>query len=524
MSRNRDRRILQTSGAQWYWYNDCDCDSPTNWGAYGATVDGEPLDLEKTYRVVTTNFLAGGQQGWVTFAEGTNRWDTCYDQQEGVNEYIQWYNANVGPIDHQIEGRIVKMDKLITILHTNDVHGRFPTDEYRGTPQGMTYLASYIKAERAKNPNTLLLDAGDTSQGNAFAQYFRNSTPNPIVGGMNLLEYDVMTLGNHEFNFGPMTFATMLGQVDFPLLGANVEDDGTYGFITDNVQDYITLDVGGVDVAIVGLTNPWVPSYELPSNIEGLTFSKATATAATLVPQIEAAEEPDLLIALTHIGYQPYRGDTDCDEELAKQVPGIDVIVGGHSQTRLNPAVMVASDVNPEGTLVAQAGRYAQYVGKVTVGLVGDGMGGYDVVYREGHLLPAGDVDPDPDMVAYLEPFEDALEAYTSTEIGQTTAPLDALIAYTEETTGANVQTDAAVWELTKNRIAVDFYLSGAMSNKKVADEATAGNPVTLTVSDMYTLMPYENSLVVMQMNGPQIKTILERAYRNYYYYKYVPG
>jgi 2',3'-cyclic-nucleotide 2'-phosphodiesterase (5'-nucleotidase family) len=514
--------ILQTAGATWYWYNDCDCDAPTTWGAYDVMVGGEPLDAEETYRVVTNNYLAGGQDGWVTFAEGTNRWDSYFDMQEGVNEYIQWYNDTVGPIDYQVEGRITKLDELITILHTNDIHGVFPTDEYRGTPEGMTYLASYIAAERAKNPNTLLLDAGDTFQGNAFAQYFRNATPNPIAGGMNLLEYDAFVIGNHEYNFGKTTFATMLGQLDFPILGsANVDDDGTYGFINDNVEDYINVDVDGLKVTIFGLTNPEVPIYELPSNIAGLTFYPATPTAASLVPQIQAAEDPDLLIALTHIGYDVYKGSYDKDKAIAEQVPGIDVIVGGHSHTKLDPAVLITSDINPEGTLVAQARAYAQYLGKVNVGFVADGNGGYDVAMREGYLLEAKDTVTDAEMVAYLDPFVAELDAYTSTEIGQTTAPLDALEAYTEETTGANVQTDAAVWALTNNGIAVDFYLSGAMSSRKVADDATAENPVTLTVDDMYTLMPYENSLVVMEMNGPQIKAVLERAYRNWWYYNY---
>ena len=514
--------ILQTSGAQWYWYNDCDCDAPTAWGAYGATVGGEALDPEATYRVVTNDFLAGGQDGWVTFADGTNRLNTYYDMQEGANEYIEWYNTNVGPIDHEVEGRIVKMDKLVTILHTSDTHGDWPASTYYGDPRGMVYLASHIAAERAKNPNTLLLDAGDTFQGNAFAQYFRNDTPNPIAGGMNLLEYDAMVIGNHEYNFGPTTFATMLSQVDFPILGsANVDDDGSYGFINDNVEDYITLDVDGVDVAIFGLTNPRVYRYELPTNIPGLTFYPATTTAQSLVPQIIADEDPDLLIGLTHIGYQPYGDELDSDELVAQEVAGIDVIVGGHSHTRLDPAAMVTSDVNTEGTLIGHAYKYARYLGKINVGLTSNGNGGYDVVYREGYLLDAADVTEDADVAAHLEPFEAALDAYTSTEIGQTTAPIDALEAYTEETTGANLQTDSAVWELTNNGIAVDFHLSGAMSNRKVADDATPENPVTLTIDDMYTLMPYENSLVVMEMNGPQLKEILERAYRNWWYYNY---
>ena len=120
-------------------------------------------------------------------------------------------------------------------------------------------------------------------------------------------------------------------------------------------------------------------------------------------------------------------------------------------------------------------------------------------------------------MAAYLQPFMDELDAYTSTEIGQTTAPIDALQAYTQETSGANLQADSAVFELTTNGIPVDFHLSGAMSNRLVAAGATPASPVTLTVNDMYTLMPYENSLLVMEMNGPQIKEVLERGYRNWW-------
>jgi 2',3'-cyclic-nucleotide 2'-phosphodiesterase (5'-nucleotidase family) len=99
--------IMPTAGATWYWYNDCQCDTPTSWGTYTVTVGGAPLDPGATYRVVTNNFLAGGQDGWVTFAEGTNRWDTYYDMQAGLNEYIEKYNDEVGPIDYAVEGRIV---------------------------------------------------------------------------------------------------------------------------------------------------------------------------------------------------------------------------------------------------------------------------------------------------------------------------------------------------------------------------------------------------------------------------------
>ena len=175
--------------------------------------------------------------------------------------------------------------------------------------------------------------------------------------------------------------------------------------------------------------------------------------------------------------------------------------------------------------MIAQTQAYAQYLGKINIGFTGNVTDGYEIVLREGYLLPAGDVTTYVTLTNYLAPFEAELEAYTEQVIGYTTEVIDALEAYTEETNGANLQADSAVYELEQNGIDVDFHLSGAMSNRRVPPEGTLGTVLfPLTVGDMYTLMPYENSLVAMEMNGPQLKRVLERAYRNYYYYKYVPG
>ncbi len=504
--------ILQTSGAGYYWYNDTGTDDPTSWGAYGVEIGGEPLDRGETYTIVTNNFLAGGQDGWTTFADGVNRWDTYYDMQEGFVEYLTMLDV----VDAEdIPGeRIVELDDVVTMLHTNDTHGRWEPDRYGG---GMAYLASLIAAERAHNPNALLLDAGDTFQGNSFAYFFKDRADNPIAGGMNALGYDVMTLGNHEFNFGAGTFASMLSQLDATILGtANMDDDGTYGFVNDNVADYVNLDVNGKKVTILGITNPRIYRYELPTNILGLTFYPAVDAAADMVPDILAAENPDLFVGLTHVGYQPYGGEIDSDELIAQTVGGLDVIIGGHSHTELNPSVMVGDPVaNPDGTLVAHARRYAGFLGQVNVGFIGD-----DIVLREGFLIPAGEATANADLLAYLAPYAAEILAYNDTVIGQTMAPIDALDAYTEETSGANLQADSAVWELLdKAGVAVDLHLSGAMSNRLVAEGATPAAPVEITKGDMFNLMPYENSLVVIEMNGPQIKEVLERSYRNWWWF-----
>jgi 5'-nucleotidase len=499
--------ILQTSGASWYWYNDCGCDTPTAWGAYGVEVGGAPLEREQVYRVVTNNFLAGGQDGWVAFAVGTNRWDTYYDMQQGFVEYIEML-AVIDAADIP-GGRINRLDDVVTLLHTNDSHGRWDADYYGG---GFVYLADLIANERDHNPNALLLDAGDTFQGNSFAYFFRDRPDNPIAGGMNLLEYDAFTIGNHEFNFGQTTFASMLGQVDFPILGAmNLDDDGSYGFINDNVQDYINLDVNGLKVTVFGLTNPRVYRYELPTNIPGLTFYSGLDAGFAAVPDILADESPDLLVGLTHVGYQPYGGEIDSDELLAQGVAGIDVLIGGHSHTHLDPAVVVSSPINPQGTLIAHARRYAGYLGKVNVGFV-DGL----VILREGYLIPTSEAEPDAELEAYLAPYLAEIDAYNTTVIGQTLVPIDGSEAYTEETNAANLQADAAIAELAAQEgVVVDLHLAGAMTNAMIAEFA----PVDLTNGDLFNLMRYENSLVVFSLNGPQIKQVLERSYRNWWWY-----
>jgi 2',3'-cyclic-nucleotide 2'-phosphodiesterase (5'-nucleotidase family) len=155
-------------------------------------------------------------------------------------------------------------------------------------------------------------------------------------------------------------------------------------------------------------------------------------------------------------------------------------------------------------------------------------QGNSAVVAQAGQYLSVTLTTPeDPAIKAIVDPYVAQLATYNNTVVGQTTVPIDTTGAYVAETNAANLQADAAVAELASHGITdVDVHLSGAMtqSNPKILfPTAATASPVTLKVSDMFTLMPYENSLVVLKMNGPQIKAVLERGYRNYYYYKYVP-
>ncbi|GAP09306.1 5'-nucleotidase/2',3'-cyclic phosphodiesterase [Bellilinea caldifistulae] len=551
---------------------------PWAWGAYDIEVfDREangwvPIDPNRTYRIATNSFLApAGQDGFIQFkyARNLSYWG---DMLNLVIEWVRNYTQDEpykGPAgDGKLDGRVTREGTdaggpivPLTILHHNDSHGRLLQS---GSTVGYTNLATLIKQERAHNPNrTLLLTAGDNIQGDSMMYYFKSaglgycadgsSLPadmqiNPLIKAFNAMGYDAMVLGNHEFNFGKEVFST-LSDANFPILQANLQDDGRYGIGQIPVLPFVRKPVGpeAIKVSIIGIGNHRVPNYELPSNIEGLTFTNPIETASQYVDMLR--DSSDVVIALTHIGFAPNPASVEVDDNvdtyLATHVSGIDAIVGGHSHTHPSDTRFIPEPFkflptllgNPDGgaVIIGQANRYNTYLGEIIIGLrpksttttsdAGILSQAYEVVSRAGRAIEVTTTyTEDPTIKSLVQPYADKLAAYNNTVIGQTITPIDTLQAYTSETNGANLQADASVWKLEKEKIEVDFHLSGAMTNRRIADTATPTTPYSLKISDMFSAMPYENSLVVLRMNGPQLKKVLERAYRNYYYYKYVPG
>ncbi len=577
---------IQVAGMRYKFYNyrvDLDPTPATNfkawsWGAFEPCVIDktsaacEPLDLNKTYRIATNEFLApAGQDNFYAFKYVKN---ITYhgDMLEGLNRWVSASYTAATPYNGALDGRITRDGDdstgsiiPITILHHNDSHGNLfknvvsPTTTY----VGYTQLATLIKQERAYNPNrTLLLSSGDNIQGDAMMYYFKSAplgyaadgtpltsppqavdlTTHPMMAAMNAMNYDAWTLGNHEFNFGKEIFTSVLQQANFPTLQANLSDDGSYGIATVPVLPYVEKIVGpeNIKVAILGIGNHRVPNYELPSNIPGLTFSDPLVKAQELADVLGPTN--DVVVALTHIGFTENPAsvevDNNVDTNMAKTVSGLDVIIGGHSHT--NPAsgfgeykYLPTIVPGPDGTPVEinHAYRYNNTLGEIFLGLRPNGSGGYDLITRAGQYISVlTSTVEDTEIKAIVDPYLAALNTYNNTVIGQTETPIDTTNAYIAETNAANLQADASVHELETNGIPVDFHLSGAMtrpsstSNWIMFDNATPATPEQIKVSDMFTLMPYENSLVVLNMNGPQLKAVLERAYRNYYYYKYVEG
>ena len=405
--------------------------NPWAWGGFDVCVKNrttgecDPLDLQKTYRVGTNEFLApAGQDGYTPFKYMTNisYWG---DMLNAVNAYVATAygtpeTAYKGPNgDGLLDGRITRDGNdtsgsivPLTILHHNDSHGNL----LKGSFVGYSQLATLINAERAHNPTrTLLLNAGDSFQGDSMMYYFKSAalgyaadgTPldpslqiNPLMAAFNYMNYDAMTLGNHEYNFGSPIFVSNLSQATFPVMQANVTDDNNgqhYGLADAGVVPYVEKTIGteGIKVAILGIGNHRVPNYELPSNIPGLAFSDPIAKAQELSDALRPIN--DVVLGLTHIGFTvnpaSVEVDNNVDTYMAATVTGLDTIIGGHSHT--NPATgfgdykflpTIVGGPNNTPVLINQAYRYNNTLGEVILGLRPKSGGGYEVVSPRGAI------------------------------------------------------------------------------------------------------------------------------------------
>jgi len=251
--------------------------------------------------------------------------------------------------------------KTLTILHTNDLHSRIdPFDEGRNKGKGgMARRATLIEKLRKENKNLLLLDAGDIWQGTPYFNFFNGELEYKLMSQMG---YDAATLGNHDFDGGMENILKQLPLANFPFLIANYDFSST--ILKNAFQPYKIFNKNGLKIGVFGL------GIEL----KGLVPDKLYKETIYLDP-VEKAKEMtqelhnkkcDLVICLSHLGYKYDSENKISDLTLAAKIPGIDIIIGGHTHTFLEKPNMI---INPEGkeVLVNQAGWGGILLGKIDV-------------------------------------------------------------------------------------------------------------------------------------------------------------
>ena len=237
-----------------------------------------------------------------------------------------------------LEGAVV-----ITIVHTNDIHGRF-------LPTGSVIGIDTVAAIYASLENAILVDAGDTIHGLPFVNLGQGQN---AIELMNLAGYSLMAPGNHEFNFGWERLVELEGLANFPLTAANVLQDGAPLF-----QQFVVFEIAGVSVGFFGLTTPATPEATHPDNVIGLYFGCPVTHARNAVDALQS-EGADVIIALAHLGVDGYAGWTST--RLAEEVEGLHLIVDGHSHTLFESGNLVGD------VLIAQTGAHLSNVGIVEI-------------------------------------------------------------------------------------------------------------------------------------------------------------
>ncbi len=249
----------------------------------------------------------------------------------------------------------------LTILHTNDVHSRlepFPDDGSRHAGLGgVAARASLIKKVRQEEEHVLLFDSGDIFQGTPYFNLYKGE---PEIRSLSMMQYDAVTMGNHDFDAGVEGFAMQLQHANFPVLTSNYDFAGTA--LEGKTKDYQVFSKGRLRVGVFGI------GIELkglvPDEAFGATrYLDPVHTAQATADQLRKREKCDFVICLSHLGYE-YASGRISDVSLAKKTEGIDVILGGHTHTFLDQPTVV-SNRRGGSVYVAQAGWAGLRLGRL---------------------------------------------------------------------------------------------------------------------------------------------------------------
>ena len=400
-------------------------------------------------------------------------------------------------------------DYTLNILHINDWHSRIESiskydstcsadDETEGKCfGGAARLVTAVRdAREAMNgQNVVFLNAGDNFQGSLFYTTYKGAVEAEFL---NLMKTDVMTVGNHEFDDGEDGLATFLDKVEFPVLGSNVLA-GYSSKLGDKVKPYTILDVGGQKIAVIGAVAN--DTAELSSPGDNILIGIDTATIKAAVDAV-TAEGVNKVIALTHVGYPR-------DLEAIAKIPGVDVVVGGHSHTLLSNSVEGAAGPyptmvdNPDGykVPVVQAASYSKYLGDVKV--VWDDAGKPIEASGEPKLLDAS-VTPDEQVVARVKELGAPIGELKKQVVSESSGAIDGSrdTCRAGECQMGNLVTDAMLARVKGQ--GVEFAITNGGGLRASIDQGE------VTMGEVLEVLPFQNTLATFQLTGKDVVASLE--------------
>lgn len=377
-------------------------------------------------------------------------------------------------------------EEKITILFTNDTHNHLVPFEDSKTKKivgGIARRAKIFREMKAKNPRTIILDAGDVFQGTPLYNFFRGK---PDIMAMNLAGYDAMAMGNHDLDNGLLNLKTQSQYSHFPILNANIKDKNGHLIF----RPFQIFNLNGIKIAVIGLMSQHAWQAVGLQNKKSLTFTPMEDVLKKIIPQLKP--KVDLIVLSTHAGLE-------FDVSLSKKVPGIDVITGGHSHTKLEKARFIKNGTNNGigGTIVHQAHRWGKYVGKI------------DLFYDNGQIkrFESGLIEvndkynvPDSDPVKKIvAKYQNQIKKEMNVTIGESTQALTLKNKYNGPFPLGNIISD--VIRKTQN---VDI---GIINTGGVRSNLNAG---PITVGEIFQILPFDNAIVKFRTSGSEVERIIK--------------
>ncbi len=396
-------------------------------------------------------------------------------------------------------------DVSLVILHTNDTHGHllpfsYPTivpagSELAALPARRDIggiarraaLVSRLRAESASRGATVwLVDVGDFTDGTPFSTEYMGEAD---IAAMNAMGYQFATLGNHEFNTTPEGLRSLLSKPAYPIVLANVTVKATGEPL---LPPYRIERIGDVRVAIFGLVTRAAQGY--PAARDHLVVTEDITVARALVPKLRA--EADIVVLLSHCG-------ADIDARLAAEVPGIDVIVGGHSHSRLPTGEFVwrSEDLRVDGvngTVIVQAHQWGGELGRLDLLIRRSPVGEWNVARYRSRLLPiTSDMPADATVAGIVDRFWKPIAARFGEVVGAAAGDF------------SSRGDDEAPYALVADAVRETFGVEFSLENPGGVRAPLVAGPVTY--GDLVTMDPFGNTVILFQATGARIREIVAR-------------
>lgn len=390
----------------------------------------------------------------------------------------------------------------LRILWTNDTHGYLTPLYHReegddlfvqraqseGQVGGFAYIASIVNRQRGALPDrTLLLDSGDTWHGTVVPVRLAGT---PVVEVMNAMEYDAMVPGNVEMFYNQETIEKLLAAAKFPIVVANLYDaEWDERASLPNTQPYIIKEVNGFKVGIIGMTYHWMSKV---SNQPQWNFGLRIEEVQADIDKMREQEDVDLVVMLSHMGWK-------VDEKYAELVNGIDIIIGAHTHDILYRPTLVYNQQSKRDVIIVQCGSHGKLLGQLDI-KVDRGR----VTAFEQTLFPvrSRDIAPDPEIALLIEKFRAPYKEELERVIGRTDTVL-----YRQGT-----------WQSTADNLVSDAIRNRTDRNIAITQPGRYGAtilPGSITVEDVYNLVPLESPIYEMKFNGRDLRSMFEDALDN---------